>query len=194
MSRYRLLVCMTWKTHKTIEGARIQLEGIPEEKQAIIVSTLAELKYFADHGFQDITCVFVCACHYRLGIPFGTHQLPELAEYSKRIRSLNLFVDMEEHVSLLESTDGVYHLFIKIDTGYHRAGLDASVPEPIVSLAKRIVRSRNCSLLGLYSHAGHSYDQPSIEEVKRVAREERGRHSLFVSSRRDGASASHSRE
>ena len=31
------------------------MEGIPKEKQAIIVSTMAELKYFADHGFQNIT-------------------------------------------------------------------------------------------------------------------------------------------
>ena len=43
------------KTHKTIEGARLQLEGIEDDKKAIIVSTMAELKFFADHGFEDIT-------------------------------------------------------------------------------------------------------------------------------------------
>ena len=43
------------QTHKTIEGARIQLEGMPEEDQAIIVSTVDELKYFADRGFNNIT-------------------------------------------------------------------------------------------------------------------------------------------
>lgn len=43
------------QTHKTAEGGRIQLEGIPKEDQAIIVSTMAELKFFADRGFNNIT-------------------------------------------------------------------------------------------------------------------------------------------
>ena len=50
---YQSVICN--QTHKTIEGARIQLEGIPEEDQAIIVSTVSELKYFADRGFNNIT-------------------------------------------------------------------------------------------------------------------------------------------
>lgn len=91
-------------------------------------------------------------------------------------------MDLEEHVSLLENTNGHYNLFIKIDTGYHRAGIDASDFESILKLATRITRSPNCTFLGLYSHAGHSYDQPSVEDVIRVAREERGfsiSHSLI---------------
>lgn len=43
------------QTHKTAEGGRIQLEGISKEDQAIIVSTMAELKFFADRGFNNIT-------------------------------------------------------------------------------------------------------------------------------------------
>lgn len=81
---------------------------------------------------------------------------------------------MEEHIDLLEKTDGKYSVFIKIDTGYHRAGLDATHPEPILRLARRIMSSSNCQFIGLYSHAGHSYDQSSIEDVKKVACEERG--------------------
>lgn len=83
---------------------------------------------------------------------------------------------MEEHVDLLEKTDGKYSVFIKIDTGYHRAGLDATKPEPILRLARRIVNSPNCKFIGLYSHAGHSYDQSSVEDVKKVAYEERSEY------------------
>lgn len=43
-----------FQTHKTIEGAKLQLEGVSEDNQAIVVSTVAELKFFADHGFQNI--------------------------------------------------------------------------------------------------------------------------------------------
>ena len=44
----------------------------------------------------------------RLGIPFGTHQLRDLEEYSHRVKSLNLLIDMKEHVDLLNKTMGHY--------------------------------------------------------------------------------------
>ena len=158
-----------------MEGGRIQLEGISEEDQAIIVSTMSELKFFAERGFNNITyTIKLDNIIYRLGIPFGTHQLHDLEIYSRRINTLCVLVDMKEHIELLNRTNGRYSVFIKIDTGYHRAGLDANKPESIIDLAKAIQESPVCSFLGLYSHAGHSYDQPSVEEIKRVAREERG--------------------
>lgn len=118
--------------------------------------------------FSHYSCVI-----FRLGIPFGTHQLNDLEKYSKKLTSLNVLVDMKEHIDMLEKTDGHYNVFIKIDTGYHRAGLDSSHPQPIIELAQYIQRSRTCSFLGLYSHAGHSYDQPTTQDVRRVAMEER---------------------
>lgn len=33
------------------------MEGLEEDKKAIIVSTMAELKFFADNGFRDITYI-----------------------------------------------------------------------------------------------------------------------------------------
>lgn len=109
----------------------------------------------------------------RLGIPFGTHQLRDLEEYSHRVKSLNLLIDMKEHVDSLNKTMGHYNILIKVDTGYHRAGLDAAKPDAIVALAKYVQDSSVCHFLGIYSHAGHSYNQKSKEDVCRVAREER---------------------
>lgn len=140
---------------------------------------MAELKFFADRGFDNIT-YSIFSVFNRLGIPFGVHQLHDLASISKRIKTLCVLVDMEEHIDLLEKTDGKYCVFIKIDTGYHRAGLDANSIDSIVKLAKRILNSRTCSFIGLYSHAGHSYDQLTTENVRRVAREERGSLYLLV--------------
>ena len=81
---------------------------------------------------------------------------------------------MKQHIDLLDSTSGHYSVFIKIDTGYHRAGLDAGNHQAIIDLAQYIQKSKTCSFIGLYSHAGHSYDQPSKTDVQRVAYEERG--------------------
>ena len=91
------------KTHKTIEGAKLQLEGVPEDNQAIVVSTVAELKFFADHGFQNIL----------LGIPFAIHHLPDLEAYSKKIKQLYLLIDDEFHINMLENTQGHYNILIK---------------------------------------------------------------------------------
>ena len=109
----------------------------------------------------------------RLGIPFGTHQLKELEEYSHKLASLNVLVDMKEHIDLLDTTSGHYNVFIKVDTGYHRAGLEAERLNTITELARYIQKSSTCSFLGLYSHAGHSYDQSTKEDVRKVACEER---------------------
>lgn len=89
------------------------------------------------------------------------------------MKSLNVLIDMKEHVDLLNKTNGHFNVLIKIDTGYHRAGLDAGNLNAIVELAKYVQESSVCHFLGIYSHAGHSYDQPSKEDVRRVAREER---------------------
>jgi D-serine deaminase-like pyridoxal phosphate-dependent protein len=42
------------KTHKTVEGALLQTGGI---RGRIVVSTLAEAFFFAEHGFDDILYV-----------------------------------------------------------------------------------------------------------------------------------------
>lgn len=49
-------------------------------------------------------------------------------------------------------------LYVKIDTGYHRAGLQPDSPELEEVLAEIIHNdSGSCYLEGFYSHAGHSY-------------------------------------
>lgn len=99
--------------------------------------------------------------------------MKDLEEYSRKLAALNVLIDMNEHIDLLDTTSGHYNVFIKIDTGYHRAGIEAERLSTIIELAKHIQNSHTCSFLGLYSHAGHSYDQPTKEGVCKVAREER---------------------
>ncbi|KAK8791001.1 hypothetical protein WA158_005632 [Blastocystis sp. Blastoise] len=151
------------KTHKTVQGAQIQVEDVPEDKKAIVVSTMSEMKYFADGGFQNIL----------LGIPFGIHHIKDLETYSKKIRQLNVLVDDKEHIDFLRNTNGHYHVFIKIDTGYHRAGISCEKLQQIINLIQYIQSCPTCEFEGIYSHAGHSYDQESIEDIQQVANTEK---------------------
>ena len=55
-------------------------------------------------------------------------------------------------------------VFVKIDSGYHRAGLTPGSRE-FESLLRAILRSIHCKLVGFYSHNSHSYGVDSPEQA-----------------------------
>lgn len=146
------------KTHKTIEIARMQagMAGGP-----ITVSTLAEADFFADAGFRDIT----------YAVPIAPDKLPRAAALAKRIERLNILIDSERVLRAVESFGGVWDVFLKVDCGYHRAGVDPADPDS-GRLAVAIARSSAVHFQGLLTHAGHSYDAASVDEIRRIAAEE----------------------
>jgi D-serine deaminase-like pyridoxal phosphate-dependent protein len=150
------------KTHKTVEIGRMQHGGKPGP---ITVSTLAEAEFFADDGFRDIT----------YAVPIAPGKLERVARLAARIDRLNILVDSELALRAVEAHHAafgtVFDAFLKIDCGYHRAGVDPANPAS-VQLAWALARSEGIRLRGLLTHAGHSYHAHSIDEVRRVAAEE----------------------
>jgi D-serine deaminase-like pyridoxal phosphate-dependent protein len=150
------------KTHKTREIARMQHGGVIG---AVTVSTLAEAEFLADDGFRDIT----------YAVPIAPSKLARAAALARRIERLNLLIDGEEALRAIEAfhrQHGVaFDVSLKIDCGYHRAGVDPADPYS-VRLAVAIGRSDAIRFNGLLTHAGHSYDVPSRDEIARVAAEE----------------------
>jgi D-serine deaminase-like pyridoxal phosphate-dependent protein len=63
-------------------------------------------------------------------------------------------------------------VFLKVDCGYHRAGVDPAKEES-VALALRVARSQHVDFRGILTHAGHSYHGRSPEEIRTVAESER---------------------
>ena len=154
------------KTHKTVEIGRMQHAGATGP---ITVSTLAEAEYFADDGFRDIT--------YAFPIATSADKLARAAKLAARIDRLSLLLDSEEALRALEAygkAQGVtFDAFLKIDCGYHRAGVDPGSPDS-VRLALAMARSESVRFQGLLTHAGHSYNARDAQEVRRVAAEEAG--------------------
>lgn len=146
------------KTHKCIEVAeRQQALGA----SGITVSTLYEAAVFASHGFSDQTWAF----------PVIPSRMGELAELCERIR-LGVLVDAPEAVEwLIEAGIGA-PVWIKVDCGYHRAGVDPEGP-----LAERIAMeveaSTKLQFAGLLSHSGQAYDAGSPAEIAAIAEHER---------------------
>ena len=146
------------KTHKCIE--------IAEQQRAlgargITVSTLHEAQVFADHGFDDITWAF----------PVVLNRLAEVVKLAERIR-LGIVVDSLAAIEELEKTGAPLHVWLKVDAGYHRAGVDPH-SEHAVSAAQAVADSGTLELEGILSHSGHAYDVASADAAAVVAESER---------------------
>lgn len=152
------------KTHKCIEVARIQTAG---HDGAITVSTLAEARAFARHGFSDIT----------YAVPIEQGKFADAVEISRLggIR-LNLLTDDADTVKSLDEAAGKagvrFDVFVKIDCGTHRVGVEPHTAEAI-EIPRLISDSKNLNFAGILTHAGHSYNVKTKDEILEVARHER---------------------
>jgi D-serine deaminase-like pyridoxal phosphate-dependent protein len=153
------------KTHKSIEIARMQHGGPPGP---ITVSTLAEGEFFADAGFRDIT----------YAVPIAPEKLTRAADLARRIDRLNVLIDSFEALRAIEEHGGPFDVFLKVDSGYHRAGVDPADPQS-ARLAQAIARSKAVRFRGLLTHAGHSYDARCVDEIRKIAVEESGSLTRF---------------
>ena len=150
------------KTHKCVEVARIQTGGAG----GITVSTLAEARAFVAHGFTDIT----------YAVPVEPGKFDEAIELSKLCERFALITDDVEIPARLDEAArraGVtLDLFLKVDCGYHRCGVEPERPEAL-EIPRRINAAHNLRFAGILTHAGHSYHARSREELLSIARRER---------------------
>ncbi|KAI9864951.1 MAG: hypothetical protein M1830_006071, partial [Pleopsidium flavum] len=106
------------------------------------------------------------------GLPLPPSQAQRLGHLGKQlgVGSIGVLIDHPQQLQALKTLRLVAgfpaHIFIKIDTGYHRAGVDinASLLKDIVAtISTDSEPSGNGVLKGFYSHAGHSYGGDSEE-------------------------------
>jgi D-serine deaminase-like pyridoxal phosphate-dependent protein len=146
------------KTHKCVEIGMAQREL---GAAGITVSTLHEGAVFAEHGFDDVTWAF----------PLIPGRAAEAAGLAQRVR-LGVVVDSADALEVLERTEAPIHVWLKIDCGYHRAGL-APEASLVVELAQRIRGAGDLRFAGLLSHSGNAYDGRSPGDIRRIAEQER---------------------
>ncbi|HTH37507.1 MAG TPA: alanine racemase [Pyrinomonadaceae bacterium] len=151
------------KTHKCVEVARIQTAG---HDGVITVSTLAEAKAFAKHGFNDIT----------YAVPIERGKFAEAIEILNSGVRLNLLTDDAETVKALDAAAGEasvgFDVFVKIDCGTHRVGVEPHTAEA-AEIPRTISDAKHLNFAGILTHAGHSYDVKGREAILEVARHER---------------------
>lgn len=139
------------KTAKCVDVTSIALGDA--EFRGITVSTLAEAEYFAAAGYRDIT--------YAVGV------VPSKLE---RLEALDADVGvLVDDPSVAQTLAGrKLRVWIEIDCGGRRGGVDPE-GDALLEIAG-MVKDR---LAGVITHAGQSYGCESIDEVARVAEQER---------------------
>jgi D-serine deaminase-like pyridoxal phosphate-dependent protein len=146
------------KTLKSIEAARL---AVDPRHGGIAVATMNEARYFFDGGFKDICCA-VCLA-------------PEKFELAARLSAagaqLSFFVDSAAVAKVVVAHGARFSVWIEIDSGEHRTGVEPD--DPALLEIAGILRDGGQVLMGVATHAGHSYACRSIEEIRLVAERER---------------------
>ena len=146
------------KTHKCVQIAERQRAF---GAHGFTVSTLEEARVFAQHGFHDLTWAF----------PAVLARLEELAGLPRGVR-LGLTVDSGEAIEAIESLERSYSVWLKVDCGYGRAGVEPQ-SEAGVELAAALAGSPRLEFAGILSHSGHAYRAASTSEIAAIAGQER---------------------
>ncbi len=151
------------KTAKSAEVAKLACAG---HFGGVTVSTLREARYFLEAGIADIT--------YAVGIVPA--KFAPAFDLTARGARLSVLLDSlpvaRALVDYAASRQETLAALIEIDSGGARAGLLPDAVE-LLEIAAALQGSKGIAFCGLLTHAGHSYHAQSIEEVRRIARQER---------------------
>jgi D-serine deaminase-like pyridoxal phosphate-dependent protein len=159
LGRHSVAIRPHVKTAKCVEVAECALAA---PTGPITVSTLREAEYFADHGYSDIL--------YAVGMV--PHKMPRLAALAKRGVAMSAIVDSVEAARAYvaaASKEGVQvPALIEIDSDGHRAGIRPDEPRLF-----EVAQALGPMLGGVMTHAGESYNCPTIEAIAAMATQER---------------------
>ena len=144
-----------FKTHQSATiGTWFQEAGV----EAITVSSVEMAEYFAEHGWRDIL----------VASPVSVRETAALDRLASRL-TLHVTVDSVEAVKALDrAMTHPIDLWIEIDTGDHRTGIDPSDRHRIVAVARAIEGASGLRCAGLIAHDGHTYgirDRAGAESI-----------------------------
>jgi D-serine deaminase-like pyridoxal phosphate-dependent protein len=151
---------------KTAKCPQVAALAVTGQSGGLTVSTLAEAGFFAGHGYRDIT--------YAVGIvPSKLGAVAELQRGGVRVHLLTDDLEVvRESARRAAVHDATFRFLVEVDTGGGRGGLDPE-SDGLLAVARAVHESPGLELLGVLTHAGHSYACASVEAVREVAEAER---------------------
>jgi D-serine deaminase-like pyridoxal phosphate-dependent protein len=160
VSRHGVTLRPHMKTAKSIEVARLACGGGKpgSDPNGITVSTLAEAEYFVGHGITDIL----------YAVAITPQKLIQIAKLNATGANVMVVTDDPDVAGAIAAQDRPPRTLIEIDTGEGRSGITADNPV-LLEIAARL----GPALVGVMTHAGHSYNGRSSTDMARFAEAER---------------------
>ncbi|MEZ5589997.1 MAG: alanine racemase [Gammaproteobacteria bacterium] len=158
---------VTLRPHlKTAKSATIAHLATAGQAGGITVSTLREAGYFFEHGLRDLL--------YAVGIAPG--KLEAVDALTRRGADMKIITDNDTAARAIgdyaRSHDASFKVMIEIDSGGRRAGVLPD-SDALLSIGHILQQAPGVELIGVLTHAGHSYHCDAADAIQEVARQER---------------------
>jgi len=146
-----------FKTHQSaVIGGWFRPYGVT----AITVSSLSMARYFAAHGWCDITIAF----------PVNLRQMAEINALASSIH-LGVLAESAETIDFLAAhLSAAVDLWLKADVGARRTGIVVDDHDTFMTLARRSSASPRLLFRGVLTHAGQTYHAANPDAVKEIYR------------------------
>ena len=143
-----------FKTHQSAAiGEWYRKEGV----SSITVSSVSMAGYFARYGWTDITIAF----------PVNILEIEEINQLASCI-NLHLLIESDETAAfLVNCLSSECGFFIKVDTGYHRSGVDPS-DSALINKILALTHSLKLHFEGFLTHSGHAYHAGNLQELIQI--------------------------
>ena len=126
--------------------------------EKITVSSVKMAQYFANDNWKDITIAF----------PVNIREIQNINELAEEIQ-LNITVENTEAVEFLcKKLKFPVGYFIKIDTGYHRTGIEAKNIPLIDNILSQAAVCDNLFFKGFMVHSGNTYHAKDKKEIEQI--------------------------
>lgn len=147
-----------FKTHQSIYvGEMFRAEGV----RAITCSSLGMAAYFATAGWDNILVAFTV----------NLRELETINALAAQIRLGVLVEDAQVVQRLAQGLIAPVDVWVKIDVGAHRTGLDWQDTQAVLEVLRAVQSSPRLRLQGLLTHAGHTYKCRGSEDILRAFNE-----------------------
>lgn len=148
------------KTHKSIEIAKRQ---IAEGAVGITVAKVGEAETMVDGGVDNIL------------IAFPIISTEKIVRVKKLRRKAHIIVTLDsieqgEKLATYFTADDPLYVWIKINAGLNRVGIEAN--KEVTDMVNWLKTVPSLRLDGVFTHAGHAYSASSSQELEAIAKQE----------------------
>jgi D-serine deaminase-like pyridoxal phosphate-dependent protein len=144
-----------FKTHQSVGiGQWFRDAGV----DCIAVSSVKMASYFKKGGWKDIFIAF----------PLNVLEIKEINRITEDVQ-LSVSIESKTVAGFIaKHSTGRLGVYIKIDTGHHRTGIDPFDTGEIEDILNVIRASENLNFKGFYTHSGHTYLASGKKEITAI--------------------------